>query len=374
MSASYFQGKYVDDIRDTVLAGILSGTHVVLIGPPGCGKTAIMRDISKRIVTTPEEFVFIRLDASTPPEVVSGLPDPAQALAVPPRIVYNRDGTFYDPRAKIIGADEFGRPSDVIFDKMLDVMNRQDVDPDDAPVVIGTSNFMPNSERTEAVRDRFGIWVHINPGSLDIDAVTRAHLGAMGNGNTGKLMTPGVIPTWNDVIAARKAVPGPDATKAISRLITDLCTEAAQAGIEVNNNRRIESWSRVLFRTGFYYSGGDDNFKEVPAKSSILLRYCMPVTDKKDWEKWGEVCQSIADVVGAAIGSVIATAYDKFIHIREESGGDMLTLTSRLGVAIKESQDSLMKLGKDDERITEALIDLQRAFADVVRGKDPMAR
>lgn len=369
---AYFQGAYVNDMRDALIGAIVSGVHLIFIGPPGSGKTAITRDVAMRMVPSEKNFIFIRLDASTPPEVVSGLPDPAEAIATPPRIVYNRDGTFYDPLAMIIGADETYRPSDVIFDKLLDVLNRMDIDPDKAPVVIGTSNFASSTERTEALRDRFGMWYFVQPGHIDPRAVSRAHLMAMGGGHTGRLLTPGHIPTWADVVEARNAEPGPKAMDAIDQLVEDLCSEAAQAGIDINNNRRIEQWDNILFRMGYLYSGKNRDFDAVPIEASKLLKYCYPTPDVKEWQKWSEVCHVISDVVGAAIQAALNTTYAKLVEVRKNNKNDTAAMSLKLGKAMQDGQNSLLRLGKDDPRIKQALDKMFQAYTKVVRGEDPM--
>lgn len=359
-----FQGAYVQEVKDALLASVVSAEHALLIGAPGWGKTAIGRRVAERI--TNDQYVFLRLDGSTPPEKVAGMPDPAKLLASPPVIEYVKDGTVYDPKARIIILDEIGRPMDAIFDILLDPLNRVDVDPDDAPVVWGTTNFMPSSDRTEAMRDRIALWIWVNPGQIDIGDIVNAHLDGLGNG----LNIDGSLPSWKEVEEIKKARPGDNARSAVSELIQMISQEAAQSGYTVHP-RRISQWSRILFRTGMYWTGSDD-FTAVPKEASKVLKYAWPTLSQEEWTNWREVAEVAGDAVGAAINQQLAMSYQKFKDVRDRSGDSRAAASIELGEALAEAQRSLNAISTDDPRIEAAMSQLTQAFAAVVRGEDPV--
>jgi hypothetical protein len=359
---SMFQGRYVEDVRDLIVGALLANEHALLIGPPGCGKTAIARDVVNRV--TDGLFVFTRLDASTPPEKVVGMEDPAELLASPPRLVKVVKGTPYDPDARSVILDEIGRPSDVIFDILIDTLERQDVRKDDAPTIIATTNFMNSTERTAALHDRISMWMHVKSGAVDVNSTVRAILNGV---NTG-LSTPGSLPSWADVEAARSAVPGSKAVSAVARVIDALAGEAEQANYSVNY-RTYTQWSRLLFRVSHYYSGSDD-FDSVHPKATDLLKYAWPAFTNSDSLKWAEVCNAVADPVQSAIDALRTSAFDEFKKAQNTTQGARSAKAIRFGEILRDAEESMRELG-DDERIEEAISELTNVFAQLVRGEDP---
>src|SRR4030067_2209479 len=79
-----FQGAYIGDIRDCWIASALSGHHVILLSAPGWGKTNVAVEVAKAI--SGDNYVFIGLDSTTPPEAISGMIDPAPIFTPPPRV------------------------------------------------------------------------------------------------------------------------------------------------------------------------------------------------------------------------------------------------------------------------------------------------
>ena len=359
-----FQGAYVQDVRDALVASIVSAEHALLIGAPGWGKTAIARRVAERV--TDGEYVFLRLDGSTPPEKVAGMPDPAKLLASPPTIEYMKSGTVYDLDARAIILDEIGRPMDAIFDILLDPLNRVDIDPDDAPVVWGTTNFMPSSDRTEALRDRIAMWIWVNPGQINVGDIVAAHLDGLGNG----LQIDGKLPTWKEIEEIKKARPGNKARSAVSDLIEMISQEASQSGYVVHP-RRISQWSRILFRTGMYWTGSDD-FDVVPKQASKVLQYCWPTLSQEEWNSWREIAEVAGDPVGTAINEVLSMSYNRFKQVRDAGGSGRAAASIQLGEALANAQRSLNDIGVEDPRIEEAMSQLTMAFASVVRGEDPI--
>src|SRR3990167_7020166 len=226
-----FQGAYIGDIRDTLIASALSGHHVILLSAPGWGKTNVAVEVAKAIAG--DNHVFIGLDSTTPPEAMSGMIDPAAILDTPPRLEKVIKGTPYDPNARIVTLDEIGRASEIVFDMLLHVLQPYHVDPDHAPSVWATSNFAPSGDRQEALRDRFALWMWVSPQSMDVRGLVKTRL----NRKFGEsLAVPnGVpVPDWNDVMRIRQARPNDATSTAVAAVIETLATEAVQAGYQLS--------------------------------------------------------------------------------------------------------------------------------------------
>lgn len=369
-----FQGQYVDDIVLALIASALSGNHSLLIGGPGLGKTTIARYVANFIFQN--WHVFVRFDSSTSMRKVEGMPDIETFLT---QNIFRliTDGTPYQKDALCIIADEIGRPGDPVFDKMLDVLDRQDIDRDKAPVMFGTANFMPVSERVEAFHDRIGLWVWLPNEALNWKSVARAQLYGI---RPGGLSLTHKLPTLQDVKDVRAMEPGEDAINACADLIDTLATEASK-GVTSNgdvvarfdvNPRRINQWVHVLFRVGAYFSGMNDNFTEVPAEARACLKWCWPLTDRKMAGYWETICETVSDPVEAVIKSMLKVAYDAMVAVGEDPNlkDDPRLKSIKLGEVFQEQQRNLAVL-EDDPRVTAAFDDLQEAWHKVSKGENP---
>jgi hypothetical protein len=282
----------------------------------------------------------------------------------------NIEGTPYDPKAKIVLIDEIFRPNDVVFDVFVDTLDRQDVDADNAPVVWGTSNFVTQSDRTAAVRDRFAMWVWFDPKRMDVTNI----VGAQVHRDYGeRLAVPinGKVPTLETIEEAKKARPKKEETiSAIATWLEILAEEAQAKGFDMNP-RRITQWTQLVYRTSVFWHEEED-FDSVHPKTVDAMRWAMPTLEYSQWVQWDKIVSSMRDVVGAAIDSLMREAYKKFKAI-SNSTSDKTDLAFQLGEALAEAQRSLNELDSEDKRLENAVTDLTGYYAAFLRGRDPLA-
>lgn len=369
-------GKFVgQQVRDMTLAAVCSaasGEHLVVIGPPGCGKTSVVRRIAKKIFGDASQF--FRFDPSTQPEVLKGYPNMKKYFADK---VYEVDvtGSAYDPTKRQYTFDEWWRAMDALFDVGIDVLDRQDVDPITAPVVWATANFVAQNERADAVRDRFGLTLRLKRETLDVKAVAQAQLAAIGS----DMEVDNGLPSLSDVEAVRSAVPGAQATAAVSDVVGVLCEEAEKYsendGFNFEPNpRRIKQWVNILFRMTVLRTG-DPDFTAVHPDALMCLRWAWPSKDDKEAAAWGEVCDSLADPMQNAIDNLFTTAHEKMRLVT----GDIVTKARALGTILDEGKQNLIHLAQSrglvdpatgeptDPRIREAEQRMAEAMAEILR-------
>ena len=363
---AYFVGAYVPTLRDALVASAISGQSAIVLSPPGTGKTDIAMSMANDIA--PKRNVFSRLSPATPAEKITGLPDPAKALGNPPVIEYVVGGTPYDPDAQIIVLDEFGRTNDIVFDLLLDVLDRQDIDPDNAPTVWATSNFSPTTDRTEALRDRFAFWVWLDAGNVDVAQAVRAHM-IRKAGSRLRVPNFGSLPTLADIQKIKMSRANDETISVVARFIEVLSTEAAEHGF-FPNYRRVTQWQSIVYRAGVYYSG-DPNFTVVHSKAADALRWCWPTQSKEEASKWSTVVGAIADVVGTAIDSLMADAFQKFKEIGDNVR-DRVPKIQKLGAELARVQSDLEKIAAGDPRIDDAVDALTRAYSKALSGGNPL--
>lgn len=143
------------EVVRSLLAGLLARQHVILLGPPGTGKSRLARDLCRRIGGRFFEWQLGRM--STPEELFG--PVSLRALE---QDSYRRVTTGKLPEADLAYIDETFKGSSAILNSMLSILNERlfynDGQPVQVPlqVAVGASNELPEDrEELGALWDRF---------------------------------------------------------------------------------------------------------------------------------------------------------------------------------------------------------------------------
>lgn len=358
-----FVGSYPNTIKSVFIASALSGNNAMVVSPPGWGKTEMALQGASKVSGGNEGVIFLELEPSSPPELVKGTYDPAQVLQG--KMVKLLDNTPYDPRARVVILDELWRSNDIVFDALVHATNNKQVDPFTKPVFWATSNFVGKSERTEALRDRFAFWLHIEPDSLSAKDVMKSHIN---NGHTSDEGWANDFPSWDECVKIRQSQISDDAAECVCILGEQLAAEAEKEKFIVNP-RRLTQWTEILARLSVYYSG-TTSFTTVPMEASKILRYAYPCVDATTSIRWQKVAAAVSDVVGTAIEEYKAMALNKFEDVvKASSSSDRTRLVTDLGVALAEAQTTLQTVGGKDPRVATVCQELTDWFAKAVSGK-----
>ena len=147
-----FLGKS-ETIRLMLIAAI-AGEHMVLIGPPGTAKSAVVRMFSKLVQAQYFEYLLTRF---TEPNEIFG-PIDIQAFR---EGRYERRMESMLPQAEIVFLDEVFKANSAILNSLLTVLNERryaiGTQIHEIPLIsaFGASNEVPNDENLTAVFDRF---------------------------------------------------------------------------------------------------------------------------------------------------------------------------------------------------------------------------
>lgn len=155
---TYLEGKFLERENEIegILLALLARQHVLLIGPPGTGKSAIVSEINK-IVTDTKYFQWLLTRFSTPEELFGPL-----SLKDLEQGVYKRNTSNKLPEANIAFLDEIFKSNSAILNSLLTLINERVFYNNGGAVqtplmsIVGASNEYPEAgEGLEALFDRF---------------------------------------------------------------------------------------------------------------------------------------------------------------------------------------------------------------------------
>lgn len=142
------------DVIDGALAAVLAGEHILLVGPPGTAKSALVRVIAQAFGGTYFERLLTKF--STPEELFG--PVSLKALEQD-RFVRVPTGKL--PEAEFAFVDEIFKSNSAVLNSLLSIVNERVFHNDSVvtkcPLVslFGASNELPEGKELEALFDRF---------------------------------------------------------------------------------------------------------------------------------------------------------------------------------------------------------------------------
>jgi MoxR-like ATPase len=155
----YFLGK--QEVVRLLLISAVAGEHMVIIGPPGTAKSAMIRMFSQMIQARYFEYLLTRF---TEPNELFGPVDIASFR----QGVYQRRIEGMLPTAEIVFLDEVFKSNSAILNSLLMLLNERSFTNGSQKVEVplisafGASNEVPNDESLTAIFDRFLLRVQSN--------------------------------------------------------------------------------------------------------------------------------------------------------------------------------------------------------------------
>ena len=167
-----------DNVKQSVKSALLSSRHMILVGPPGIGKTTLAKSIAKVLG---KKTLFVRVQGSPDLTVedLLGDIDPVKALKYGPlSIEAFTKGKIFKADKGILFFDELNRCPEKVQNALLQVLEEKkatigsyDVDFDIDFIFIGTMN--PEDSSTEKLSDvlldRFDVIEMTYPESADVE-------------------------------------------------------------------------------------------------------------------------------------------------------------------------------------------------------------
>lgn len=148
-----------EEVIRLLMVSTIAGEHMVIIGPPGTAKSALIRNFSKLIDARYFEYLLTRF---TEPNELFG-PVDIQAFR---QGSYHRRTDGMLPEAEIAFCDEIFKANSAILNALLTLLNERKFANGNqvtrVPLLslFGASNEIPNDEALEAIYDRFLLRVY----------------------------------------------------------------------------------------------------------------------------------------------------------------------------------------------------------------------
>lgn len=369
MSRPKLVGSYLNALSETAVAAAAGQVAVLSVGPPGCGKSALLRSFANWFLSP---ALAVSCDESTPPSRVKGRPHPAALLQG--REVTRVEGSLADHVLNGAVIDEITRANPLVWDALLPFLERT------RPIVLATANWLVDDDRVQALHDRITFWVWTTPAmtpqmAADIAAsgIQRLELERTAPDNDALRM--GAVywrDEWPEPAALRQVwgmAPGRKAAAAIQDAVRALADEALKAGF-LPNPRRITQWMRVLYgRTCLEMGTADwDGVADVALRALV---HAWPAADESEAATWRQVALRVVDTVGATIEAILGEVKERLQRVAGLSPTERGQQAMVLGRWIAEKQAQLQAIA--DSRAAGIVATLDQWFRQAITGVDPWA-
>lgn len=230
-----------DEVIDGAFCALLTGSHLLLVGPPGTAKSQLANDVCRRIEGA-EYFQWLLTKFTTPEELFG-----AVSLKGLENDEYRRVTAGKLPEAHIAFLDEIFKASSSILNTLLTVMNERifhnGTEKTAIPLItlFGASNELPSEEdELEALYDRFLLRYVVDYIKEDFRFLK------MLNSDDGE--TGGLTITSSELESCAAGARGVAVPSNILKLISRIRKELAKKGIFPSDRRYKHSVSLLKAR------------------------------------------------------------------------------------------------------------------------------
>ncbi len=317
------------DVIDGALCAVLAGEHVLLLGPPGTAKSALVRALAQAFGGCYFERLLTKF--STPEELFGPI-----SLKALEQDRYARVVSGKLPEAQFAFVDEVFKANSAILNSLLTAMNERVFHNDGAPLAMplvslfGASNELPDGRELEALFDRFLL-------RFDVQYLRRpASFRAVVTGPEPGVGTVLPFQALLDAQTAAASVTVTDATVDALVAVRDACTAE---GI-VASDRRWKKSLRVVQAHAFLSEETATTPEDLLVLVDALWR------EPKERPKVARLVGELADPVSAKAAEILDAARETAAKVAGLRSSDRKAYIANAAQALDEFKAQQVRLAE----------------------------